>query len=583
VKHAFDIPRIVIAGASSNVGKTTITAGLIAAFRQKGLTVQPFKCGPDYVDPSYHERAAGRPCRNLDTWMLSDSQLLESFARACQDADIAVIEGVMGLYDGSDWHDERGSTAQIAKLLDAPVLLVFDISGSARSAAAGVLGYKTFDPAVAIRGVVLNFAGSEGHALGCAGAIQSATSLPMVGWLPREMQLQIPERHLGLVPGGEQVNSDALIAQMTAAVAARFDIDGITAMARAAVTRAGASAARVGAPTAGAEAASTRADRDASNDLAAPAPTPSVAAQWASGSEAAAVAVLRDSGATSAAQLPSVGDSDSGATSAAQLPSASDGDVGRARGASTSALRRPILAVARDEAFCFYYPENLELLAEAGAEVEFFSPLRGERPSSQAAGVYLGGGYPELHGEALASNTALWQTLKDMHAADKPIYAECGGFMVLTQGLTDASGHTWKMAGLLPGITRMNGRLAALGYRHVTALRPNLLALPGESLRGHEFRYSSWVADPSGAATLNPQAALNPHAALTPAAALSPTAAASPTAAWNPTPAWEVKGTRGKVPEDGVGYVRGNLLASYLHVHFGQRRDLAQRFVSRLR
>src|SRR4051812_15836266 len=298
-----DIPRIVIAGASSNVGKTTITAGLIAALRQRGLTVQPFKCGPDYVDPSYHERAAGRPCRNLDTWMLSDSQLLESFARACQDADIAVIEGVMGLYDGSDWHDERGSTAQIAKLLNAPVLLVFDISGSARSAAAGVLGYKTFDLAVAIRGVVLNFAGSEGHALGCAGAIHSATSLPMVGWLPREMQLQIPERHLGLVPGGEQVDSDALIAQMTAAVAARFDIDGIASMARAAVT---------------------------------PAPAPSVAAQWSSGIDAAAVAVLRDADATSAAQLPSV----------------SDGDAGRARGASAAASRRPVLAVARDEAFC---------------------------------------------------------------------------------------------------------------------------------------------------------------------------------------------------------------------------------------
>src|SRR6201986_2545113 len=234
MKRAFDVPRVVIAGASSNVGKTTITAGLIAALRQQGLTVQPFKCGPDYVDPSYHERAAGRPCRNLDTWMLTDSQLLESFARACRDVDIAVVEGVMGLYDGSDWSDERGSAAQIAKLLDAPVLLVCDISGSARSAAAGVLGYQTFDPEVAIRGVVLNFAGSEGHARGCAGAITSATSLPMVGWLPREMQLQIPERHLGLVPGGEQVNSDALIAQMATAVNARFDIDAIVAIARSA-------------------------------------------------------------------------------------------------------------------------------------------------------------------------------------------------------------------------------------------------------------------------------------------------------------------------------------------------------------
>jgi cobyrinic acid a,c-diamide synthase len=412
--------------------------------------------------------------------MLSDSQLLESFSRACQDSDIAIVEGVMGLYDGSDWNDERGSTAQIAKLLNAPVLLVFDISGSARSAAAGVLGYKTFDPAVAIRGVVLNFAGSEGHARGCAGAIESATSLPMLGWLPREMQLTIPERHLGLVPGGEQVDSDALIAQMATAIAARFDVDAITAVARAACS-----------PAAAPDAAVTR--------------------------SAAGGAAVRQMGPPLAGR--------------------------------SNAVPRPVIAVARDEAFCFYYPENLELLVEEGAQVEFFSPLRGERPSASAAAVYLGGGYPELHGQTLASNTDLWRALRDMHAANKPIYAECGGFMVLTEGLTDSAGHTWPMAGLLPGLTKMSGKLAALGYRHATALRPNLLANPGESLRGHEFRYSTWERDTT--ATAN-------------------------------AAAWEVKGTRGKAPDDGVGYVQGNLLASYLHVHFGQNRELAKRFVQRL-
>ncbi|MBS0416594.1 MAG: cobyrinic acid a,c-diamide synthase, partial [Proteobacteria bacterium] len=220
-----------------------------------------------------------------------------------------------------------------------------------------------------------------------------------------------------------------------------------------------------------------------------------------------------------------------------------------AAAAAPAAAARPVIAVARDEAFCFYYPENLELLAEAGATIEFFSPLRGERPSPTAAGVYLGGGYPELHGPALASNMDLWRTLKDLHAGDCPIYAECGGFMVLTEGLTDSKGHTWPMASLIPGFARMSGKLAALGYRYARVLRSNLLAQTGEVLRGHEFRYSSWVRDPGAVGSCA---------------------------------AWEVEGTRGKVPDDGVGYARGNLLASYLHVHFGQRRELAQRFVQRL-
>ena len=538
MKRAFDVPRVVIAGASSNVGKTTITAGLISALRQQGLTVQPFKCGPDYVDPSYHERAAGRPCRNLDTWMLSDGQLLESFARACRDADIAVIEGVMGLYDGSDWHDERGSTAQISKLLSAPVLLVVDISGSARSAAAAVLGYQHFDPAVAIRGVVLNFAGSERHARGCAESIERATALPMLGWLPRDMQLQIPERHLGLVPGGEQVDSDALISQMAVAVTARFDVAAVVGVARRAVD------------------ATALAARGAGVDVHTGAPLPDLPMEAAYGGLAAA-----DRSGTSAARAT---DADRSGASATHMPDTiRDGSlpvrpVDLDRGAPSPthvpdtrrSVSRPIIAVARDEAFCFYYPENLELLIEAGAAVEFFSPLRGERPEMGAAGVYLGGGYPELHGSALASNTGLWSALKDMHAADAPIYAECGGFMVLTEGLTDSEGHSWPMGGLLPGFARMSGKLAALGYRHATALRSNLLAEPGDTLRGHEFRYSSWVRD---------------------------------TNVTDNTAAWQLKGTRGDVPNDAVGIARGNLLASYLHVHFGQGRELAERFVRRLR
>lgn len=458
------IPRIVIGAAASSAGKTTIAAGIIAALRRQGLVVQPFKCGPDYIDPSYHERAAGRPCRNLDAWMLNDSQLVEGFSRACRDADVAVIEGVMGLFDGSNWHDERASTAQIAKLLGAPVVLVVDIAGAARSAAAVVLGCRHFDPDLMLRGVVLNFAGSEGHAKGCAEAITGITALPVLGWLPRDSSLQIPERHLGLVPGSEHRDPSSLVKGIADAVAERFDLGAIMDMAR----------------TAG--------------DLPETPPAPAVAHR-------------------------------------------------------ESAAKRPIIAVARDDAFCFYYPENLELLAEAGAEIEFFSPLRGQQPAADAAGVYLGGGYPELHAAQLAENVGLWRALASLKLRDAPIYAECGGFMVLTEALIDGEGRRWPMAGLIPGVARMTGKLAALGYRHATAARSNLLTESGDVLRGHEFRYSTWEC----------------HEGM-----------------GGDEVAWQVRGTRAQAPGDSGGFVSGNLLASYLHIHFGQCADLAHRFVARL-
>ncbi|MGB6306701.1 MAG: cobyrinate a,c-diamide synthase [Steroidobacteraceae bacterium] len=488
-----NIPRIVVAGVASSVGKTTITAGLIAALRQRGLTVQPFKCGPDYIDPTYHECAAGRPCRNLDAWMLDDAQLLRSFSRACKDADIAVIEGVMGLFDGCNWVDERASTAQIAKLLGAPVLLVVDIGGAARSAAAVVLGCRHFDTDLSLRAVVLNFAGSAGHAKGCAEAIAAHTQLPTLGWLPRHASLRIPERHLGLLPGGEHLNPELLIAGVAEQIRQNFDLAAIIDIARAADVLPGQNAAQSFAQK-GMDDAHHEHDGGCEHDK---------------------------------GREPDNGDKHDG-----------------------QHLHRPLIAVARDAAFCFYYPENLELLVEAGARIEFFSPLLGEAPGAGAAGVYLGGGYPELHGATLAANAALWDALKELRARDAPIYAECGGFMVLTQGLIDRDGRRWPMAELIPGVARMTDRLAALGYRHALALRPNLLAESGDSLRGHEFRYSTWVIDEP--AVLDGRA-------------------------------WQVQGsTRPDAPVDSGGWAQGNLLASYLHIHFGQGAGIARRLVERM-
>lgn len=451
------LPRVVVAGTSSGVGKTTLVAGLITALRRRGLVVQPFKCGPDYIDPTYHTHAAGRPCRNLDSWMLDDAGVAAAFQRACRGADLAVIECVMGLFDGSDYVDERASAAQIAKLLDAPVLLVLDISGAARSVAAMAHGYAGFDPAVRVGACALNFAGSAAHADGCSRALAAAEGPRALGWLPRDAAWSVPERHLGLVPSAERGDLDRWLAPLADTIEANFDLDAVIALARSA-------------------------------------------------------APLRPVGATSAAPV----------------------------------VNGPLLAVARDEAFAFYYPDNLELLEAAGARIAFFSPLRGELPPREAAGVYLGGGYPELHAAALSAHTALWENLRARHRHGSPIWAECGGFMVLAEALIDREGRRWPMAGLVPGVARMTGQLVSLGYRHATAARANLFAEPGETLRGHEFHYSVWEGGDAAAS------------------------------------AWSLRSTRG-AECIGAGHADGSLLASYLHIHLGQHPRFAARLVERLR
>lgn len=469
--------RLVIAGTHSGAGKTTIAAGLIAALRRHGLTVQPFKVGPDYIDAGHHSIAAGRPCRNLDTWMMSPEAVRSLFAHASRDADIALIEGVMGVYDGAGYDAEIGSTAEVAKILQAPVILVVDASKMARSAAALALGYQHFDPDLPLAGFVINRAGSDHHGAGVAGSIEKATGLPVFGWLPRDERLKLPERHLGLVPAAESPDGSAFVKAAGEAAMCYLDLDRVLAVARSAPSRS--------------RAPRGKARSNASRPLAARAGTRS-------------------------ARRP--------------VPTRSAGTRN--------------LAVARDEAFHFTYEENLELLQAAGARLVFFSPLRDAGLPEGTAGVILSGGFPEVHAAQLAANVSMKQALHDAQEHGLPIYAECGGLMYLTQAIIDLEGREQRMAGLLPGRSVMSKRLT-LGYRLARAVGPSWLLADGETVRGHEFHYSHWEDRPAD---------------LPPAYTLLPSSGAGET--------WA------------DGACVGNLWASYVHLNFWAKPELAERFVA---
>ena len=332
--------RLVIAGTQSGIGKTTIAVGLIDALRRRGLTVQPFKVGPDYIDPTYHTLAAGRACRNLDTWMLPAARVKSLFARAAGQADIAIVEGVMGLYDGYGYENESGSTAEVAKLLEAPVILVLDAGKMARSAGAIALGYQQYDKNVQLAGFIVNNAASANHGRGVATAVEMATGLPVVGWLPREKMLHIPERYLGLIPTAEPGRWSEFIATAGKVVARHLDLNHVLTVAQ---------------------------------------------------------------------QAPPLSRHE--VSQFAETDGHSNGD-------------RPVIAVARDEAFHFTYEDNLDLLRIAGAEIVFFSPLRDEALPSRTAAIILSGGFPEIHAAQLSANRPMHNALHAAHEDGLPIYAE---------------------------------------------------------------------------------------------------------------------------------------------------------------
>ncbi|MEU8506332.1 cobyrinate a,c-diamide synthase [Streptomyces brevispora] len=420
------VPRLVIAAPSSGSGKTTVATGLMAAFAGRGLAVSGHKVGPDYIDPGYHTLATGRPGRNLDAYMCGPELIAPLFAHGAQGCDLAVVEGVMGLYDGASGLGELASTAQVAKLLRAPVVLVVDASSQSRSVAALVHGFASWDPQVRIGGVILNKVGSDRHEALLREALDES-GVPVLGVLRRAEQMAVVSRHLGLVPVAERRgDAVAAVAAMGAQVLAGCDLDAVLALARSAPSLPGAvwSAAEAVGACGGAV----------------PLPAPSL-------------------------------DRGSVPDPAPRTPQAP----------GSGAKEAPVVAVASGAAFTFSYAEHSELLAAAGAEVVPFDPLRdGELPEG-TRGLVIGGGFPEVYAPELSANEPLRKAVAELAVSGAPVAAECAGLLYLARSLDGLP-----MCGVLDAEARMSERLT-LGYRDAVALSDSALAAAGTRMRGHEF------------------------------------------------------------------------------------------------
>ncbi|GIH28589.1 hypothetical protein Aph01nite_68990 [Acrocarpospora phusangensis] len=521
------VPRLVVAAPASGAGKTTIATGLMAALVRSGLDVSPHKVGPDYIDPGYHALATGRPGRNLDPWLTSEDLIVPLFLHGAADADIAVIEGVMGLYDGMRGAGDFASTAHVARLLQAPVVLVVDATGQGRSVAALVHGFASYDTRVRLAGVILNRVGSARHEEVCREALES-TGIPVLGAIPRTADAATPSRHLGLIPVAERRTEAAeAISALATLIDSSCDISGLVAQAH-----------TVG-PIAGtpwnpadALAALGTGEWDArpsgGTPLGARPLSISLSNAGTLGDGHLSVG-LSNAGTLGdghlSVGLPNVGTLGDGPSSIG-LPNVRT--LGDGPSSSGSAGAGPRVAVAGGAAFTFGYAEQVELLAAAGAEVVTFDPVRDEDLPEGTRGVILPGGFPEMYAEELSANERLRARMTAFVANGGVVVAECAGLLYLSQEL---DGHP--MCGIVDAKAEMTGRLT-LGYRDAVAVRESVMTRAGERYRGHEFHRT--VCTPPG----------------------------------NPVWRWV---------DGGDGYASGRVLASYLHLHWAGSPVLAARFV----
>ena len=449
------ITGFLISAPQSGSGKTTVSLAIMAALVRRSLSVSPFKCGPDFIDPSYHRLVTGRPSINLDGWMCGETFVRETFCANLASRSIAVIEGAMGLFDGIGASSREGSSAQISAITGAPVVLVVNARGMAASAAALVKGFAGFDPQVRLAGVIFNNVGSESHAVLLKEAL--ACHCPEIfcfGCIPRDESLVIPSRHLGLITAEDNPLSVDFIEQLADSAERFLDLDQLAELA------------------------------------------------FTPPQTAVKPTTMRE---------------------------------------VEPCVR---IAVARDPAFCFMYEDNLRLLREAGAELTFFSPLNDTALPTAIHGIYLPGGYPELYAVELAKNVAMKESISAAVAEDMPVYAECGGFVYLTEGI-DASDNqlSANFVSVFPVRCRMLPHRKALGYRQVELTGDVSVGTAGAVARGHEFHYSD-IGTMPGEIEL----------------------------------CYRV--SRQGVILGAEGFRIQNCLSSYIHLHFGSNREIAKNFVA---
>ena len=443
-------PRLMLTACGSGSGKTTVACALLRAFSRRGVRLSSFKCGPDYIDPMFHAKVLGVPSSNLDSFFFSPAILRGLLARRGQNAQLCVLEGVMGYYDGIG-ESERASSYEVARLTKTPAVLVVPAKGMALSAAGIVKGMLELREDSNLAGVILNgISPMLGRSL--AKMIQRETGVRVYGTFPPMEDCSFESRHLGLVTAGEIQDIRQKLDRLADAAQEFLDLDGLFQLAQSAVPLSG---------------------------------------EWPQ---------------------------------------------------FEAAENAPTIAVARDDAFCFYYPDALELLQEAGARLEYFSPLAGQPVPEHAGGLLLGGGYPELYAAQLSGGNSLG-SIRQAVLAGMPCIAECGGFMVLHQRMQGANGESYPMAGVIEGECRKTQRLQRFGYVTLTAKRDTFLLRRGEQVAAHEFHY--WDSTYNGEDFV----------------AQKPSGSRS----------WECI------------HARGNLLAGYPHIHFLSNWSLAPRFVSACR